>query len=167
MTSLVANFLTVSRKYGLTCVYVFYTLYPTGQIWQMTLAQKKKYLTFFQARYQADNNSEQICYYNRDKKDTTFNSFLAVRKQTSTGNEIIFSIVKYIDKTNINDSIYTNISDELDGLNNNIVQFEQSVQGISENSTGRETTDRTKRRYTENDRRISKVIPQSNKNLSK
>ena len=82
-----------------------------------------------------------------------------MRKQTSTGNEIIFSIVKYIDKTNI--------SDELDGLKNNIVQFEQSVQGISENSTGRETTDRTKRRYTENDRRISKVIPQSNKNLSK
>ena len=36
-----ANFLTVSRKFGLTCVYVFYTRYPTGQIWQMTLAQKK------------------------------------------------------------------------------------------------------------------------------
>ena len=128
---------------------------------------KKKYLTFFQVRYQADNNSDQICYYNRDKKDTTFNSFLAVRKQTSTGNEIIFTIVKYIDKTNINDSIYTNISDELDGLNNNIVQFEQSVQGISENSTGRETTDRTKRRYTENDRRISKVIRISQSNKDK
>ena len=148
------------------CVCFLYTL-PYRTNLANDTSTKKKYLTFFQARYQADNNSEQICYYNRDKKDTTFNSFLAVRKQTSTGNEIIFSIVKYIDKTNINDSIYTNISDELDGLNNNIVQFEQSVQGISENSTGRETTDRTKRRYTKNDRRISKVIPQSNKNLSK
>ena len=90
-----------------------------------------------------------------------------MRKQTSTGNEIIFSVVKYIDKTNINDSIYTNISDELDGFNNNIVQFEKSVQGMSEKSAGRETTDGTMRRYTENDRRIRKVIFQSNRNLSK
>ena len=28
-----ANFLTVSRKFGLTCVYVFHTLYPTRQNW--------------------------------------------------------------------------------------------------------------------------------------
>ena len=26
-----ANFLTVSRKFGLTCVYIFHTIYPTGQ----------------------------------------------------------------------------------------------------------------------------------------
>ena len=26
-----ANFLTVSRKYGLTCVYIFHTIYPTRQ----------------------------------------------------------------------------------------------------------------------------------------
>ena len=26
-----ANFLTVSRKYRLTCVYIFHTLYPTRQ----------------------------------------------------------------------------------------------------------------------------------------
>ena len=107
-------------------------------------------------RNQAENNSEKICYYNWNKKDKTFNSFLAVRKQTLTGDKIIFSIVKITYKTNKNDSIYTDISDELDELNNDIVQFEQSVQGISENSTGWETTDRTKRRYTENDRRISK-----------
>ena len=25
----VTNFLTVSQKYGLTCVYIFHTLYPT------------------------------------------------------------------------------------------------------------------------------------------
>ena len=26
-----ANFLTVSRKYGLTCVYIFHTIYPSRQ----------------------------------------------------------------------------------------------------------------------------------------
>ena len=66
-----------------------------------------------------------------------------MRKQTSTGDKIIFSVVKIIDKTNRNDAIYTDISDELDKFNNDIVQFEQSVWGISENSTGRETIDRT------------------------
>ena len=45
-------------------------------------------------RTQADNNSELICYNNRNKKDKTFNSFLALRKQTLTGDKIIFSIVK-------------------------------------------------------------------------
>ena len=59
-----------------------------------------------------------------------------MRKQTLTGDKIIFSIVKITYKKNNHDSIYTDISDELDELNNDIVQFEQSVQGISENSTG-------------------------------
>ena len=45
-------------------------------------------------RTQADNNSEQICYYNRNKVDKTFNSFLAIRKQTLTGDKTIFSIEK-------------------------------------------------------------------------
>ena len=46
-----------------------------------------------------------------------------------------------------------------------MVQFEQSVRGISENSTGWETTDGTKRRYSENDRRTikSQDFFQSNK----
>ena len=30
-----ANFLTVSSKYGMTCVYMFHTIYPTRQNWQM------------------------------------------------------------------------------------------------------------------------------------
>ena len=67
-----------------------------------------------------------------------------MKKQTSTGDKIIFSIVKIIDKTNRNDTIYTDIIDELDEFNNDIAQFEQSVRGISENSTGRETADGTK-----------------------
>ena len=36
-----ANFLTVSRKYVLTCVYIFRTIYPTRQHWQMILSQTK------------------------------------------------------------------------------------------------------------------------------
>ena len=67
-----------------------------------------------------------------------------MKKQTSTGDKIIFSIVKIIDKTNRNDTIYTDIIDELDEFNNDIAQSEQSVRGISENSNGQETTDGTK-----------------------
>ena len=36
-----ANFLTVSRKNRLTCVYIFHTIYPTRQHWQMILSQTK------------------------------------------------------------------------------------------------------------------------------
>ena len=43
-----ANFLTVSRKYGLTCVYIFHTIFPTRQNWQMIMSQRQKYLIFFQ-----------------------------------------------------------------------------------------------------------------------
>ena len=36
-----ANFLTVSRKFGISCAYVFHTIYPTRQNWQVILAQIK------------------------------------------------------------------------------------------------------------------------------
>ena len=36
-----ANFLTVSRKFGMTFVHVFHTIYSTRQNWQMILAQAK------------------------------------------------------------------------------------------------------------------------------
>ena len=32
------NFLTVSRKFGFTCVYIFHTLYPKRNNWQMILS---------------------------------------------------------------------------------------------------------------------------------
>ena len=44
-----------------------------------------------------ENDKEQICYFNCNKKDRVCNRFLAVTKQTFTG-EIIFSIVNLIDK---------------------------------------------------------------------
>ena len=36
-----ADFPAVSRKFGSTCVYIFHTIYPTRQNWQMILAQTK------------------------------------------------------------------------------------------------------------------------------
>ena len=47
-----ANFLTVSQKYGLTCIYIFHTIYPTRQHWQMILSQIKKF-NFFPGSVQA------------------------------------------------------------------------------------------------------------------
>ena len=34
-----ANFLTVSRKYGFSCLYVFHTIYPNRQNWEMIMTQ--------------------------------------------------------------------------------------------------------------------------------
>ena len=34
-----ANFLTVSRKFGYNCVYVFHVIVPTSQIWQKIISQ--------------------------------------------------------------------------------------------------------------------------------
>ena len=41
-----ANFLTVSRKFNFTCVYVFHTMYPTRSNWQMILSQTKIFNIF-------------------------------------------------------------------------------------------------------------------------
>ena len=41
-----ANFLTVSRKYGVTCVYIFHTIYPTRQNCQMIISQTKIFKFF-------------------------------------------------------------------------------------------------------------------------
>ena len=35
----IANFLTVSRKFGYNCVYVFHVIVPTSQIWQKIISQ--------------------------------------------------------------------------------------------------------------------------------
>ena len=192
-----ANFLTVSQKYGLTCVYIFHTIYPTRQHWQMILSQTKifnffpgpiqasaitRILSYFAGRYknnyiphrdvwinrlyfeisnsaqkqcltidtrdvnslepanyrtQADNTTELVCYYNRHKKDTSFNCFLATRKETSSTGEM-FSIAKVIDKTNRHDTIYSKISDKLSNFKNYNVQG--IIQRASESNFGRKTT---------------------------
>ena len=57
----------------------------------------------------AENNKEQVCYYNYNKKEKAFN-------QTST-DAIIFSIVNLIDKLNKYKDIYSKIGDELREFN--------------------------------------------------
>ena len=47
-----ANFLTVSCKYGITCVYMSHTIYPTRHNWQMMMPQTK-ILIFFPGSVQA------------------------------------------------------------------------------------------------------------------
>ena len=34
-----SNFLTFSRKYGFSCLYVFHTIYPGRQSWEMIMSQ--------------------------------------------------------------------------------------------------------------------------------
>ena len=106
---------------------------------------------------QADSNKEQICYYNRNKRDNNFNSFLVVRKQTLSVTEIIFSIVNVIDKTNRSNAIYCDINGELSDFKNDNVQYKLSVRRISEGSTVEETrTNGTDKQQYRNDRRFRK-----------
>lgn len=86
-------------------------------------------------RTQAHNGTEQVCYYNRNKKDTCFNSFLVVRKQTVSSLEINFSTVKVIDNKNRQNAIYSEISDELRDFKNDNVQ--QTIRWAGENNFGR------------------------------
>ena len=135
-----SNFLTVSRKYGLSCVYIFHTIYPNRQNWEMIMSQNHTF-NFFPGsvhngtkwsdvkdlgpekfRTQADNETRQICYYNRNKSDTSFNSFLAIRKQTSQKGAIKFSIDKVISNLNSSDVSYLELGDELKNINNDNIQ---------------------------------------------
>ena len=38
-SDLFPNFLTVSQKYGFSCLYVFHTIYPGRQGWEMIMSQ--------------------------------------------------------------------------------------------------------------------------------
>ena len=41
-----ANFWTVSCKYGIHCVYIFHTTYPSRQNWQMIMSQTQIFNSF-------------------------------------------------------------------------------------------------------------------------
>ena len=41
-----ANFLTISRKFGYICLYIFHIIYLTKSIWQMILSQTKIFNIF-------------------------------------------------------------------------------------------------------------------------
>ena len=67
------------------------------------------------------NDKEQTCYFNYNKKDRAFNRLLAVRKETSA-NEIVFSIVSLMDKSNRFEYIYYKLGDELREFDDDRVQ---------------------------------------------
>ena len=46
-----SNFLTVSRKYGFSCVYVFHTIYLGRQSWEMIMSQTHIFNFFFLALF--------------------------------------------------------------------------------------------------------------------
>ena len=71
---------------------------------------------------QSDNGIQRICYYNRNKSDTSFNSFLATRKQTSQKGAIKFSIDKVIANINSSGVSYLELGDELKNINNDNIQ---------------------------------------------
>ena len=72
-----------------------------------------------------------------------------MRKQTPSTYKVIFSIVKLIDKTNKNDSIYFEIGHKLSYFNNNNIQHKRPIQQVSEsNIIGETSTDRERQQYT-------------------
>ena len=173
------DFLTVSRKYALSCVYIFHTIYPNRQNGEMIMSQTHIFnflpgsvhnstilrtVSLFANKYknncaptsnvwlsrlyfnvsnskqkqcltidtrdlgpgklktQADHGMQQICYYNGNKSDTSFNSFLATRKQTSKEGAIKFSIDKVMANINSSDVSYLELGDELKNLNSGNIQ---------------------------------------------
>ena len=73
-------------------------------------------------RTQADNELRQICYYNSNKSDTSFDSFLATRQQTHQNNVRKFSIEKVIANLNNSNLSYFELGDELKNTNNDNFQ---------------------------------------------
>ena len=81
-------------------------------------------------RTSADNWTWQICYYNRNKSDTSFNSFLATREQTWQKGVIKFSIDKVITILNSTDVNYLELGDKFKNINNDSIQSKlQQVSG--------------------------------------
>ena len=69
----------------------------------------------------AKNDKEQVCYFNCNEKHRAVNRFFAVREKTSA-DEIIFSIVSLIDKSNKFEDSHYKISDKLREFNNDGIQ---------------------------------------------
>ena len=57
-----SNFLTVSRKFGFSCVYVFHTIYPGRQNWEMIMSQTHIF-NFFPGSIHNNNtkNTRSLC----------------------------------------------------------------------------------------------------------
>ena len=161
-----SNFLTVTRKYGFSCLYVFHTIYPGRQSWEMIMSQthifnffpgsihssrilktlspfasrqknsyipnqqiwlnrlyfqisnskENKYLTIDtreinelgpgKFRTDAEDTLEQTCYFNRNKSDSHFISYIA--KRVSPENHVF-----YISKLNLDFNFEKSLEIEL------------------------------------------------------
>ena len=99
-----ANFLTVSRKYGLMCVYIFHTIYPSRQNWQMIMSQTQIF-NFFSGSIHSGSISRTLSTFaNRYK-----NNYIPIRNIWI--NKIYFEISNSkekqcltIDTRDVNDS---------------------------------------------------------------
>ena len=102
---------SVVRSLSSFCARYKYNYIPNRDFWinqldfDISNSNKKQCLTIdtrdvnnlgpAKFRTQADSNREQIYYYNRNKRDESFNSFLVVRKQASTTGEMKFNCKSY------------------------------------------------------------------------
>ena len=63
-----SNFLTISSKYGFTCVYVFHMIYPGRQSWEMIMSQTH-ILNFFPGSTHSGRILKTLALFaNREKK---------------------------------------------------------------------------------------------------
>ena len=69
-----ANFLTVSSKYGLTCSYIFHTIYPCRQNWEMIMSQTQIFISFPGSVRSSTINRTLSLFANRYK-----NTYLPIR----------------------------------------------------------------------------------------
>ena len=76
----------------------------------------------------AENDKEQVCYFNCNNKVRVFNRFLAVRKRTPD-REIAFSIVSSINRSNNSEDIYYKLGDELSEFKDGKLQPKPGVWG--------------------------------------
>ena len=66
-----SNFLTVSRKYGFSYLYVFHTIYPGRQSWEMIMSQTYIF-NFFPGSKYSSRILKHFLFLQADKKIVTF-----------------------------------------------------------------------------------------------
>ena len=62
-----SNFLTVSRKYGFSCLYVFHTIYPGRQSWEMIMSQTHIF-NFFPGSIHSSRILKTLCLFASQQK---------------------------------------------------------------------------------------------------
>ena len=66
-----SNFLTVTRKYGFSCLYVFHTIYPGRQSWEMIMSQIHIF-NFFPGSIHSSRISKTLSISLADRRTLTF-----------------------------------------------------------------------------------------------